>query len=81
VLFHGEVLQKEVEGKSAKAIQAFNELVAADETVEKVMLTIRDGLFVHPKKVKPIDDQKRMLIGVGLAMVVLRRRPRSVSME
>jgi len=50
VLFHGEVLQKEVEGKSAKAIQAFNELVAADETVEKVMLTIRDGLFFIRKK-------------------------------
>jgi predicted O-methyltransferase YrrM len=50
VLFHGQVLQKEVEGKSARAIQAFNELVAADETVEKVMLTIRDGLFFIRKK-------------------------------
>lgn len=50
VLFHGQVLQKEVEGKSARAIQAFNELVGADETVEKVMLTIRDGLFFIRKK-------------------------------
>ena len=50
VLFHGQVLQPEVEGKSAKAIQAFNEMVAADKAVEKVMLTVRDGLFVIQKK-------------------------------
>jgi len=50
VLFHGQVLQPEVEGKSARAIQAFNELVASDKSVEKVMLTVRDGLFVIQKK-------------------------------
>ena len=50
VLFHGQVLGPKVEGKSAKAIQAFNELVAADETVEKVMLTVRDGLMFIRKK-------------------------------
>jgi caffeoyl-CoA O-methyltransferase len=50
VLFHGQVLESPVEGKSAKAIQAFNELVAADQTVEKVMLTVRDGLFLIRKK-------------------------------
>ncbi len=50
VLFHGQVLEPEIQGKSAKAIQAFNELVSADETVEKVMLTIRDGLFFIRKK-------------------------------
>jgi caffeoyl-CoA O-methyltransferase len=50
VLFHGQVLQPEVEGKSARAIQVFNEMVAADKTVEKVMLTLRDGLFVIQKK-------------------------------
>ncbi|WP_188936122.1 O-methyltransferase [Puia dinghuensis] len=50
VLFHGEVLEKEVKGKSARAIQAFNEMVAADDRVEKVMLTVRDGLFFIRKK-------------------------------
>jgi caffeoyl-CoA O-methyltransferase len=50
VLFHGQVLQPEIGGKSAKAIQAFNEMVAADKSVEKVMLTVRDGLFVIQKK-------------------------------
>ena len=56
VLFHGQVLgavaspPEEVSGKSAKAIQAFNEMVAADQRVEKVMLTVRDGLFFIRKK-------------------------------
>ncbi|XVJ66319.1 MAG: O-methyltransferase [Lacibacter sp.] len=50
VLFHGEVLKEEVKGKNPKAVQSFNELVAADERVEKIMLTLRDGLFLIRKK-------------------------------
>ena len=50
VLFHGQVLEAEVTGKSAIAIQAFNEMVEADDRVEKVMLTVRDGLFLIRKK-------------------------------
>jgi caffeoyl-CoA O-methyltransferase len=50
VLFHGEVLQQELKGKNAKAIHAFNEMIAADDEVEKIMLTIRDGLFLIRKK-------------------------------
>ena len=50
VLFHGKVLEKEIEGKSAKAIQAFNEYVFQDHSVEKVLLTIRDGLLMIIKK-------------------------------
>jgi caffeoyl-CoA O-methyltransferase len=50
VLFHGQVLEKEVKGKSAKAIQAFNEMVSADERVEKIMLTLRDGVYLIRKK-------------------------------
>jgi predicted O-methyltransferase YrrM len=49
VLFHGEVLQNEIKGKNAKAIQAFNEHVAKDKRVEKVMLTVRDGLLLMKK--------------------------------
>ncbi len=49
VLFHGEVLEKEVKGKNAKAIQAFNEHVANDKRVEQVMLTVRDGLLLIKK--------------------------------
>ncbi len=50
VLFHGQVLESPVTGKSAKAIQAFNEHIAADERVEKMILTLRDGLFLIRKK-------------------------------
>jgi caffeoyl-CoA O-methyltransferase len=50
VFFHGEVFEKEVGGKSAKAIQAFNEFVEKDGSVEKLMLTVRDGLMFIRKK-------------------------------
>jgi caffeoyl-CoA O-methyltransferase len=50
VLFHGQVLEKEVTGKSAIAIQAFNEYLEKDESVNKVLLTIRDGLLMIFKK-------------------------------
>ena len=50
VLFHGDVLEKEIKGKNGKAIHAFNEMVSADDEVEKVMLTLRDGLFLIRKK-------------------------------
>lgn len=50
VLFHGQVLQEKVSGKSALAIDAFNKHVAADERTEQVMLTVRDGLLFIKKK-------------------------------
>ena len=50
VLFHGQVLEKEVKGKSAKAIQAFNEMIDSDDRVEKIMLTLRDGVYLIRKK-------------------------------
>lgn len=49
VLFHGQVLEAEIKEKNATAIQAFNEHVAADNRVEQVMLTIRDGLTLIRK--------------------------------
>ncbi|MEJ8818089.1 O-methyltransferase [Lacibacter sp. H407] len=50
VLFHGDVLDEPIKGKNAKAIHAFNEMVSADDEVEKIMLTLRDGLFLIRKK-------------------------------
>lgn len=44
VFFHGEVLKEKLSGKNAKAIDAFNEHVSKDNRVEKLMMTIRDGL-------------------------------------
>lgn len=50
VLFHGEVLKQNISGKSAKAIAAFNEQIQQDERIEKVMLTVRDGISIIRKK-------------------------------
>lgn len=50
VLFHGQVLDQDVKGKNPLAIKAFNEHVLADQRVETVMMTIRDGLLLIRKK-------------------------------
>lgn len=51
VMFHGEVfLPHERRGLNGKAISAFNKRIAEDERLEKVMLTLRDGLFFIQKK-------------------------------
>ena len=49
VLFHGQVLEENVKGKNAKAIQAFNEAIKRRTDVEKVMLPLRDGLYMIRK--------------------------------
>jgi caffeoyl-CoA O-methyltransferase len=50
VLFHGAVLEENIKGKSAKAVQAFNEYVKNDKRVQKLMLTVRDGVYLIRKK-------------------------------
>lgn len=50
VLFHGQVLEAEIKGKSAKAIQSFNDFIAERNDVEKLMLPVRDGLYLIRKK-------------------------------
>jgi caffeoyl-CoA O-methyltransferase len=50
VLFHGEVLNENITGKNALAIQAFNEYVQKDVSVENVLITMRDGLMMMIKK-------------------------------
>ena len=50
VLFHGQVLEDTIKGKNPEAIHAFNEHVSKDQRVEKMMLTLRDGLLLILKK-------------------------------
>ncbi len=50
ILFHGDVLEDDITGKNAKAIHAFNEHVASDESVQQVVVTVRDGLMLIKKK-------------------------------
>lgn len=49
VLFHGQVLEAEIKGKNAKAIQAFNDFILTRNDIEKLMLPVRDGLFLLRK--------------------------------
>ena len=49
VLFHGQVLEEEIKGKNAKAIQAFNDFIVNRNDIEKLMLPVRDGLYVIRK--------------------------------
>ena len=49
IFFHGEVLEENVTGKNAKGIEAFNKFIKERTDIEKVILTIRDGLFLIRK--------------------------------
>lgn len=49
IFFHGQVLEKEVKGKSALGIQAFNEYIRQRTDIDKVILTLRDGLYLIRK--------------------------------
>ena len=49
IFFHGEVLEENVKGKNAKGIAAFNKFIRGRTDIEKVVLTIRDGLYLIRK--------------------------------
>ena len=49
IFFHGQVLEEEVKGKSAKGIEAFNNYIRERTDIEKTVLTIRDGLVLIRK--------------------------------
>ena len=49
ILFHGQVLEAEPKGKSAKGIQAFNDFINNRSDIEKLVLTVRDGLYLLRK--------------------------------
>ena len=50
IFFHGEVLDEKNQSKNPAAIRAFNEKILQDHSVEKVVLTVRDGLMLVVKK-------------------------------
>jgi predicted O-methyltransferase YrrM len=49
IFFHGGALEAEPGEKSAKGIKAFNEFISRKKDIEKVILTLRDGLFIVRK--------------------------------
>ncbi len=50
IFFHGEAIEAEPTGKNAKAISDFNEFVNNRTDIEKMILTLRDGLYLIRKK-------------------------------
>lgn len=50
VLWGGQVLNKETRDQQSRGVIEFNELVKNDESVEKIILPIRDGLMLIRKK-------------------------------
>ncbi|MDQ1481252.1 MAG: caffeoyl-CoA O-methyltransferase [Actinomycetota bacterium] len=50
VLWSGRVVDPDADDDNTKAIKAFNDMVAADDRVEAVMLPIADGLTICRKK-------------------------------
>ena len=49
VLFHGQIFDNPVKGKSPVAIKDFNEYVKTDPRTSQVLLTVRDGLLLIKK--------------------------------
>ena len=50
IFFHGQAIETEPSGKNAKAIKAFNEFICDRTDIEKMILTLRDGLYLIRKK-------------------------------
>jgi predicted O-methyltransferase YrrM len=49
IFFHGQALEAEAKGRNATGIKAFNEFIKNRNDIEKVVLTIRDGLYLIRK--------------------------------
>lgn len=49
IFFHGKVLEENQGGKSVKGIREFNEFILGRRDIEKMVLTIRDGLYLIRK--------------------------------
>ena len=50
IFFHGEVLEQPAKGKNARAISRFNEYIRSRTDMDKMILTLRDGMFLIRKK-------------------------------
>lgn len=49
IFFHGDVFAPSPKGKNAKAIEAFNNYILQRKDIDKMVLTLRDGLYLIRK--------------------------------
>jgi predicted O-methyltransferase YrrM len=50
IFFHGHALEAEPKGKNAKAMKAFNDMIRGRDDIDKLVITLRDGLYLIRKK-------------------------------
>jgi len=50
IFFHGEALKENAKGESGKAVKEFNNYINNRTDIEKVVLTVRDGLYLIRKR-------------------------------
>jgi caffeoyl-CoA O-methyltransferase len=50
IFFHGQALEANPKGKNAKAIKEFNQYINERTDIDKMILTLRDGLYLIRKK-------------------------------
>lgn len=50
IFFHGQVLETGPKGKNAIAIKEFNQYISERTDIEKMIVTLRDGLYLIRKK-------------------------------
>jgi caffeoyl-CoA O-methyltransferase len=50
VLYNGEILDEKTMSKNAKAMHAYNQKINENESIESVLLPIRDGIMISRKK-------------------------------
>lgn len=49
IFFHGQALEDEPKGKNGKAIKKFNQFISERKDIDKMILTLRDGLYLIRK--------------------------------
>ncbi len=49
IFFHGDVLAETIKGKSARAIHEFNDFIRNRNDIDKMVVTLRDGLYLIRK--------------------------------
>jgi predicted O-methyltransferase YrrM len=49
IFFHGQVLDEKDNGKNPKAMRNFNEFIKSRADIEKLAVTVRDGLYLIKK--------------------------------
>jgi predicted O-methyltransferase YrrM len=50
IFFHGQALEAEPKGKNAKAMKAFNDMIRGRDDIDRLVITLRDGLYLIRKK-------------------------------